>query len=83
MTSMMMIQWLKFVIFFVYAIGPVEEEILLEFVREVERIGQDSLYWVRTEVSFAIGALAKVVPAEIVRASLVSVHMFSSFSFFF
>lgn len=42
------------------------------FVREVWRVGFDSVYWVRREASFAIGALAKVVPLEMVTTYLVS-----------
>jgi serine/threonine-protein phosphatase 4 regulatory subunit 1 len=42
------------------------------FVQEVVRVGFDSVYWVRREASFAIGALAKVVPLEMVTAYLVS-----------
>jgi hypothetical protein len=42
------------------------------FVQEVQRVGSDSVYWVRREASFAIGALAKVVPLEMVMAHLVS-----------
>ena len=38
---------------------------------EVERVGRDPVYWVRREASFALGALAKVVPQEIVICSLV------------
>lgn len=41
------------------------------FVQEVERSGQDTVYWVRREAAFAVGALAKVVPVEIVHGSLV------------
>jgi hypothetical protein len=42
------------------------------FVHEVERVGRDPLfYWVRREASFALGALAKVVPVETVVCSLV------------
>jgi serine/threonine-protein phosphatase 4 regulatory subunit 1 len=40
-------------------------------VAEVERVGRDPVYWVRREASFALGALAKVVPQEIVICSLV------------
>lgn len=40
------------------------------FVSEVERVGRDPVYWVRREASFALGALAKVVPQEIVICSL-------------
>ncbi|KAL4068026.1 armadillo-type protein [Scleroderma citrinum] len=40
------------------------------FVREVERAGKDPVYWVRREASFALGALAKVVPEELLISSL-------------
>jgi len=43
------------------------------FVREVERVGRDPVYWVRREASFALGALAKVVPDELVISSLLPV----------
>jgi hypothetical protein len=42
------------------------------FVREVERVGRDPIHWVRREASFALGALAKVVPDELIIDSLVS-----------
>ena len=44
----------------------------MAFVAEVERVGRDPVYWVRREASFAVGALAKVVPVEVVTSSLVS-----------
>lgn len=40
------------------------------FVREVERVGRDPIHWVRREASFALGALAKVVPHELIIGSL-------------
>ncbi|KAG1877876.1 armadillo-type protein [Suillus subalutaceus] len=40
------------------------------FVREVERVGRDPIHWVRREASFALGALAKVVPDELIIGSL-------------
>lgn len=40
------------------------------FVREVERVGRDPIHWVRREASFALGALAKVVPDELIISSL-------------
>ncbi|KAI4517584.1 ARM repeat-containing protein [Schizophyllum commune Loenen D] len=40
------------------------------FVTEVERVCRDPIYWVRREAAFAVGALAKVVPDEIVMTSL-------------
>ncbi|KIJ68977.1 hypothetical protein HYDPIDRAFT_105528 [Hydnomerulius pinastri MD-312] len=40
------------------------------FVREVERAGKDPVYWVRREASFALGALAKVIPEELVVSAL-------------
>lgn len=48
------------------------EETKTAFVAELERIGRDTVYWVRREASFALGALAKVVPVEVVTSSLVS-----------
>jgi serine/threonine-protein phosphatase 4 regulatory subunit 1 len=45
-------------------------------VAEVERVGRDPVYWVRREASFALGALAKVVPQEIVIGSLVSLSYY-------
>lgn len=42
------------------------------FVQEVCRVASDPVHWVRREASFAIGALAKVVPIEMVTAHLVS-----------
>ncbi|PVG03265.1 ARM repeat-containing protein [Serendipita vermifera] len=44
------------------------------FVQEVRRVGSDSVYWVRREASFAIGALAKVVPLEMVMAHLLPLY---------
>lgn len=52
-------------------IGTLGGETQRAFVREVERVGHDPVYWVRREASFALGALAKVVPEEIVINSLV------------
>ncbi|KAG1875048.1 armadillo-type protein [Suillus tomentosus] len=40
------------------------------FVREVERVGRDPIHWVRREASFALGALAKAVPDELIIGSL-------------
>ena len=34
-------------------------------------MGHDPIYWVRREASFAVGALAKVVPLELVLSTLV------------
>ncbi|KAL1944608.1 hypothetical protein VTO73DRAFT_3038 [Trametes versicolor] len=54
----------------VTASGSIGEEAKAAFVAEVERVGRDSIYWVRREASFAVGALAKVVPVEVVTSSL-------------
>ncbi|KAF8628354.1 hypothetical protein AX15_003890 [Amanita polypyramis BW_CC] len=54
----------------VVASGPLDEEIKRVFVKEVERAAQDPVSWVRTEASFAVGALAKVVPKEVVQCSM-------------
>ncbi|KAH0827082.1 hypothetical protein J3R83DRAFT_4768 [Lanmaoa asiatica] len=40
------------------------------FVREVERAGKDPVHWVRREASFALGALAKVIPEELMVSTL-------------
>ncbi|KAH7923518.1 hypothetical protein BV22DRAFT_1068634 [Leucogyrophana mollusca] len=50
--------------------GSLRTETKVAFVKEVERVGRDPVYWVRREASFALGALAKVVPEEIVLCSL-------------
>ena len=41
------------------------------FVKEVERASSDTVHWVRREATFALGALAKVVPTEVLYVSLV------------
>lgn len=48
-------------------------------MKEVERVGRDSVYWVRREASFALGALAKVVREDVVITSLVCFFYFLSF----
>lgn len=52
--------------------GSIGEDTKKAFVAEVERVGRDAVFWVRREASFAVGALAKVVPVEVVTSSLVS-----------
>ena len=44
-------------------------------MREVERVARDSIYWVRREASYTLGALAKVIPVKIVVSSLVSIDI--------
>jgi hypothetical protein len=41
-------------------------------VSQVETVGRDEVYFVRREAAFALGALAKVVPEEIIHGSLAS-----------
>lgn len=53
----------------------ISEEHQNAFVTEVERVGRDPVYWVRREASFVVGALAKVVPSEVVTASLVCLFL--------
>ena len=48
-----------------------QDDILRTFVKEVERVARDPIYWVRREASFAVGALAKVVPEDVINISLV------------
>jgi hypothetical protein len=54
-----------------FSLGAIDDETKAAFVSEVERVGRDPVYWVRREASFAVGALAKVVPQEVVLLSLV------------
>lgn len=55
----------------VTATGSLEEEYQRAFVKEIERVGRDAAYfYVRREASLALGALAKVVPQELVSFSL-------------
>ncbi|KAI0035715.1 hypothetical protein K488DRAFT_22241, partial [Vararia minispora EC-137] len=54
----------------VSASGLLADAMTATFVREVERVGHDPIYWVRKEASYALGALAKVVPNEVVLISL-------------
>ena len=55
--------------------GPLSEEMKLAFVQEVERAARDRIYWVRREASYTLGALAKVIPIEVVVSSLVSIDV--------
>ncbi len=41
------------------------------FVKEIERVVDDPIFWIRREAAFAIGALAKGVSSETANASLV------------
>ncbi|ESK96848.1 heat repeat family protein [Moniliophthora roreri MCA 2997] len=54
----------------VAASGCLDEATKRAFVKEVERVSQDPIYWVRQEACFALGALAKVVPEELVLLTL-------------
>ena len=56
-----------------HVIGHLDEGSQRAFVREVERASMDPVYWVRREATFALGALAKVVPEELVYLTLVRV----------
>ena len=51
--------------------GPLEDETVESFLQEVERVVPDPSYRVRKAASFALGALAKVIPERLV-PSLVS-----------
>lgn len=53
-------------------VGSISDETKAAFVQEVERVGRDPVYWVRREACFAVGALSKVVPQEVVLSTLVS-----------
>ena len=60
----------------IWYLGPLSEEMKLAFVKEVERVAKDPIYWVRREASYTLGALAKVIPIEIVVSSLVRFNIF-------
>ncbi|KAJ3541194.1 hypothetical protein NM688_g6121 [Phlebia brevispora] len=51
-------------------VGSISDDTKGVFVAEVCRVGRDPVYWVRREACFAVGALAKVVPEEVVTAIL-------------
>lgn len=52
-------------------IASLDRETQEAFVKEVERASKDPVHWVRREATYTLGALAKVVPDELV-VSLVS-----------
>ncbi|KIY64231.1 hypothetical protein CYLTODRAFT_107745 [Cylindrobasidium torrendii FP15055 ss-10] len=51
--------------------GYLEPSSHAPFIKEIERFATDSVPWVRRESSFALGALAKAIPSELVQLSLV------------
>lgn len=55
----------------VWRLGSLRLDDQRAFIREVERAGKDPIHWVRREASFALGALAKVIPEELVVSALV------------
>ncbi|KAF8654189.1 hypothetical protein AX16_003718 [Volvariella volvacea WC 439] len=57
----------------VTASGTLEEDVKEAFVKEVQRVSKDPVTWVRQEAAYALGALAKVVPEELVQYSLLPV----------
>jgi serine/threonine-protein phosphatase 4 regulatory subunit 1 len=44
----------------------------LSFLDEVQRLAEDHTYWIRSEAALAMGALAKVIPEELVHSIIVS-----------
>jgi serine/threonine-protein phosphatase 4 regulatory subunit 1 len=52
--------------------GLLSDDTKVSFVNEVEKVGRDPVYFVRREATFALGALAKVVPDELILGSLAS-----------
>lgn len=58
-----------------YFIGCVNDSAMHAFVQEAGRVSQDPVYWVRREACFVLGALAKVVPEEVVSISLVGLWL--------
>jgi serine/threonine-protein phosphatase 4 regulatory subunit 1 len=63
------------VIKFKRILGSLNDETKLSFVTELERIARDQVWFVRSEAAFALGALAKVVPEEVVLSSLASIQI--------
>lgn len=55
----------------VTAAGVVSEATKRIFAAEVARVGRDHVYWVRREAAYALGALAKVVPREVLIDAMV------------
>lgn len=58
---------------YIWRLGSLRMDTQRAFIREVERACKDPVHWVRREASFALGALAKVIPEELVVSSLVRV----------
>ena len=56
-------------------LGSLNDETKRSFVTELERIAHDRVWFVRSEAAFALGALAKVVPEEVVLSSLASTRI--------
>ncbi|KAG8937098.1 hypothetical protein FRC02_006298 [Tulasnella sp. 418] len=53
------------------AAGVLNTETTQAFSTEVFRVGRDPVYWVRREAAYALGALAKVAPFDLVFSTLV------------
>lgn len=51
---------------FSLAPGPLDDDTLKSFLDEVERVVHDPYFKVRQAASFALGALAKEIPSELV-----------------
>ncbi|KAF9264782.1 ARM repeat-containing protein [Marasmius fiardii PR-910] len=58
----------------VAASGCFDDATQRAFVNEVERVSHDAIYWVRREACLALGALAKVVPEELVILTLMPLY---------
>lgn len=52
--------------------GTADLETEIYFIEDVNHSVQDPVFWVRREAAFAIGALARVVPEDLVYKDLVS-----------
>ncbi|KAG7092360.1 hypothetical protein E1B28_008719 [Marasmius oreades] len=63
----------------VAASGCFDDATQRAFVNEVQRVSHDAIYWVRREACLALGALAKVVPEELVTLTLMP--LFQSLAF--
>ncbi|KAG8904714.1 hypothetical protein FRB99_001300 [Tulasnella sp. 403] len=58
----------------VTAAGVLSEQTKGMFTDEVLRVGRDGIYWVRREAAYALGALAKVVPLQVLTLSLLPLY---------
>ncbi|KAJ3500117.1 hypothetical protein NLJ89_g9932 [Agrocybe chaxingu] len=57
----------------VSSVAPLDRETLVSLISEVQRVVKDPVVWVRRECSFALGALAKVIPDDLITSTLLPI----------